>query len=231
MVDLSAVMQSGKRVIGLVRRYALSRDFHQTLGLLALLLILRSSVFGNYLVPTGSMNPTIMEGDRIFANKLAYGLKLPFGKSHQIVWSSPARGDIIAFVPPHDGKTEYTKRVIGLPGDIITIDNHKLFINGQRIPQKFLSEKDGMRLFEEELSGRRHIIQVAPGRASGLKKFTVKVPAGQYFVMGDNRDNSFDSRFWGTVPFGNIDARLGFRWIHVEPGSYIPSPEIPRFIR
>jgi signal peptidase I len=230
-MNLSEAAEIGKRMTGRIRRYAGSGDFYQTLGLLALLLILRSSVFGNYLVPTGSMNPTIMEGDRIFANKLAYGLKLPFTKSHQLAWSAPARGDIIAFVPPHDPETEYTKRVIGLPGDTVTIDNHELFINGQKVPQRFLSEKDGMSLFEEDLSGRRHVIQLAPRRASGLKKFTVKVPAGHYFVMGDNRDNSFDSRFWGTVPSGNIDARLGFRWIHVEPGSYIPSPEIPRFIR
>ena len=207
------------------------KDVYQTAGLVIIVLFLRSSVFGNYHVPTGSMNPVITEGDRIFANKLAYGFKLPFQKEPLLTWARPERGDIVAFIPPHDSSVEYTKRVIGVPGDRISVTAGSLYINGHRVPRKLVREEGGFVFYEEELFDRKYVIRMMKDRRFDSRTCSVTVPDGYYFVMGDNRDNSYDSRYWGFVPFENIDARLGVCWLHVNPGSLVPSPELPKIIR
>ena len=159
-------------------------------------------------VPTGSMQPTILIGDRIFVNKLAYDLKIPFTTYHLAKWSDPKLGDIVVFFSPEDGK-RLVKRVIGTPGDIITMKDNRLFINGTfveynqmqpKMVSQFDSElKNSHIFFTEQLIEKRHAVMFSPSRPSLTSFGPVTIPKGKYFMMGDNRDNSTDSRFFGFV--------------------------------
>ena len=179
--------------------------------LLIVLLIgfsIRSSLADWNDVPSGSMRPTILEGDRIFVNKLAYDLKVPFTTWHLAEWSNPQRGDIVVFFSPHDGK-RLVKRVIGLPGDTIELRNNQLVINGtsveyQPIADELLrdipaAERTDRVFASEQLPGQTHAVGGYPAAPAPRTFAPIRVPEGQYFMMGDNRDDSFDSRFWGTV--------------------------------
>ncbi len=167
-------------------------------------------------VPTGSMKPTILEGDRVFVNKLAYDLKVPFTTWHIADWGNPQRGDIVVFFSPKDGQ-RLVKRVIGLPGDTVELRNEQLIINGQ--PVEYAPADPGMAaqlsgierergvFATEELPGTPHAVMAING-VSAMRTFgPVQVPPGRYFMMGDNRDNSFDSRYFGTVARGQIVGR------------------------
>ncbi len=162
-------------------------------------------------VPTGSMKPTIQEGDRVVVNKLAYDLKIPFTTKHIAEWATPRRGDVVVFFSPVDG-IRLVKRVIGLPGDLIGMKDNRVFINGVEVPRSPMllhnDERDGVTLIgDETLTGHRHQMMVTPAQPS-LKTFDpVQVPAGHYFVMGDNRDNSNDSRFIGFIERRRIVGR------------------------
>ncbi len=186
--------------------------------IIALLLAtsIKSAIADWNIVPTGSMKPTIVEGDRIFVNKLAYDLKIPYTTWHLSTWDDPDRGDIVVFYSPVDG-TRLVKRVVGLPGDLIAMRNNRLFINGQAIEYEFLNqssidaiapERDSRQLFfNENLSGRNHPVLISPYRPS-LRSFgSITVPDGHYFMMGDNRDNSADSRYFGFVGRKQIVGR------------------------
>lgn len=159
-------------------------------------------------VPSGSMRPTIIEGDRILINKLAYDLKVPFTRWHLAEWSHPQRGDIVVFFSPHDGK-RLVKRVIGLPGDTVELRNNQLVLNGTPVAYQPLSaellsdipadERAGHVFAQENLPGQQHSVGGFPAAPAPRTFAPLTVPAGEYFMMGDNRDDSFDSRFWGTV--------------------------------
>lgn len=176
---------------------------------------LRSAVADWNDVPSQSMEPTILIGDRIFVNKLAYDLKVPFTTWHLATWGGPARGDVVVFyAPPPDGK-RMVKRVVGLPGDTIEMQRNRLFINGQPVSYQPLSTSidetqlaDPMpRVIENEQLGKSlHPVMRQPQRSARRDYGPLAVPAGQYFVMGDNRDNSGDSRYFGFV---NRDAIVG----------------------
>jgi len=154
------------------------------------------------------MEPTILIGDRVFVNKLAYDLKLPYTTTHLAKWADPKRGDIVVFYSPEDG-TRLIKRVVGIPGDTVGMHNNKLFINGQFVQydtmpddvskQIDLSSHENHFLLTEYLKGKKHALMLLPDQAS-LNSFTpVTVPQGRFFMLGDNRDNSADSRYFGFV--------------------------------
>jgi signal peptidase I len=159
-------------------------------------------------VPTGSMKPTILEGDRVFVNKLAYDLKVPFTTRHLAQWSNPQRGDIVVFFSPHDGQ-RLVKRVIGLPGDTIELRDNGLVLNGKPLAYQAIAE-DRVRdlavtdrassVFAiEQLMGHPHAVAAIPAMPA-LRDFgPYPVPEGCCFMMGDNRDNSLDSRYFGAV--------------------------------
>ncbi|MBI2215123.1 MAG: signal peptidase I [Acidobacteria bacterium] len=160
-------------------------------------------------VPTGSMKPTILEGDRVFVNKMAYDLRFPFTLWRLAEWDNPKRGDIVVFFSPHDGK-RLVKRVVGVPGDTLEMRVGRLHVNG--VPAKYdaidesvkqqygLRDPDRYIFFKESVDDVvTHPILIAPDQLSVRNFGPVTVPAGKYFMMGDNRDESFDSRYFGFV--------------------------------
>jgi len=182
--------------------------------LLVLLLVLssfRSAVADWNDVPTGSMKPTILEGDRVFVNKVAYDLKFPFTTWRLAEWANPRRGDIVVLLSPEDGR-RLIKRVIGLPGDELVLRSNHLFVNGQPAEYEPIDKSIASRIDPkedpfprkmawEEIGKERHPVMVTPALHSRRGDFgPILVPKGQYFMMGDNRDESRDSRVIGFVP-------------------------------
>jgi len=167
-------------------------------------------------VPTGSMKPTIVEGDRIFVNKLAYDLKIPYTTFHITEWANPQQGEIVVFYSPEDGK-RLVKRIIGLPGDTIAMRDSRLYINGAILEyeqfdrdkaERFLiSNEYTQKIFIENLNGRKHPVMIIPHDRDLSSFGPVTVPEGMYFMMGDNRYNSADSRYFGFVERDNIVGR------------------------
>ena len=186
------------------------------------LICIRSSVFASYRVPTGSMNPTILEGEFFFANKLAYRLKLPFTKTTLVDWKTPGRGDVIVFKYPPDESEDYTKRVIGVPGDVIEIIDKGVYVNGTLVGKRFTGMSGELLVFEEDLFGTHYSVHNAPRKAPFDTMHRLRVPEGHLFVMGDNRDNSLDSRAWGFVPLENVEGKMIVRWFSIDPDSHIP---------
>jgi signal peptidase I len=189
-------------------RHWWQQEIRPLLILALVLFSIRSSLADWNDVPSGSMQPTILVGDRIFVNKLAYDLKLPFTTWHLAEWANPRRGDIVVFFSPHDG-TRLVKRVVGLPGDTVELRNEQLLINGTPVDYTPLSaelsdqlptaERPGSEFATEKLPGHDHVVMARPSLPAKRTFGPVAVPADSYFMMGDNRDNSFDSRYFGTV--------------------------------
>ncbi len=171
----------------------------------------KSSVADWNIVPSGSMKPTIVEGDRIFVDKLAYDLKVPLTTWHIAQWSNPKRGDIVVFYSPEDG-TRLVKRVVGLPGDRISMQDNMLYINGKPLHyetphQAGKTGNSGRFSIEETLGTKKHPIFITPSYPSIRSFAPITIPKGKYFMMGDNRDNSADSRYFGFVKRANIVGR------------------------
>lgn len=228
-----------KETINKIRTYIRSKDFISNIIFIMVLIFLRMTVLGNYAVPTGSMNPTILEGDKFFANKLAYSFGFKFNffniiiKKDIIRWSTPKRGDIIAFMYPKDERVDYTKRVVGVAGDRIIVIDKNLYVNGKELSLRPLTEEDFKKykvenldsylFFEEDLNGVKHVVQhsILPSDPQLQNTSEVTVPEGYVFAMGDNRDNSSDSRVWGLLPIENITGKLILRWYSNEPGQLL----------
>ena len=210
-----------------------------TAGLFPVILIvfmLRSFVVEPFKIPSGSMIPTLLVGDLILVNKFTYGLRLPVVNT-QVTQGSPIqRGDVVVFRYPPKPSVDYIKRVVGLPGDEVSYLNKRLTINGQEVPQAAVSDffdessMEYFKQFNEQLGDVHHDIIVDTRRAAfignpdqfpyrdqcrySIEGVTCKVPEGHYFMMGDNRDNSLDSRYWGFVPNGNIVGKAFFVWMN-----------------
>ena len=209
------------------------RWWHQNIRpLLILALVMfsaRSSLADWNVVPSGSMQPTILVGDRVLVNKLAYDLKVPFTTWHIAQWSNPRRGDIVVFFSPKDG-TRLIKRVIGLPGDTVELRNDRLLINGQpmdyttlepQIPGQLSGPERARGIFAtEQLPLHAHAVMAINGIPAMRSFGPVHVPDGHYFMMGDNRDNSFDSRYFGTVDRGQIVGRATSVVLSLDKSNY-----------
>ncbi|MFM1923018.1 MAG: signal peptidase [Pseudomonadota bacterium] len=210
-----------------------------TAGLFPVLLVvfvLRSFVVEPFRIPSGSMVPTLHVGDLILVNKFTYGLRLPVWNLELVPNQQPERGDVVVFRYPPQPELDYIKRVVGLPGDTVTYRNKSLTINGQAVgktAQGQYLDKNSMRysnLFVEQLGTRQHqVLNDAdrPAFVAGVDRFaqrdqcqyfadgvSCKVPANHYFVMGDNRDNSLDSRYWGFVPREYMVGQAFFVWMN-----------------
>lgn len=203
----------------------LSRSFFP---IILIVLLVRSFVVEPFRIPSGSMMPTLLVGDFILVNKFAYGVRLPVLNSKIIDTGEPHRGDIIVFRYPENPRVDYIKRVIGVPGDHIAYRNKVLYVNGQQATQRYLSTyigegggkvMTGARRLQENLLGVEHDILVMPGRNVFGGDFEFVVPEGQYFAMGDNRDNSRDSRAWGTVPEKNLVGKAFLIWMSWDWGK------------
>ena len=190
---------------------------------------IRSSLADWNVVPSGSMEPTILVGDRVLVNKLAYDLKVPFTTRHIAEWSDPQRGDIVVFFSPKDG-TRMVKRVIGLPGDTVELRNNRLVINGQtvdytsfepKIPEQLSPPERAHSIFAtEQLPAHSHAVMSLNGVPAMRTFGPVHVSADHYFMMGDNRDNSFDSRYFGTVARSQIVGRTTSVVLSLDKSNY-----------
>jgi len=212
------------------------------LPVILIVFLLRSFVVEPFRIPSGSMIPTLLIGDFILVNKFTYGIRLPIVNRKIVALNEPQRGDVMVFRYPEDPSVDYIKRVIGLPGDSVSYVNKRLAINGKALELK----PDGEYLHRratyakqhiETVNGHRHRILVeddAPAAVPFAKQFPFRekctynnqgfacaVPPGHYFMMGDNRDNSADSRVWGFVPDENIVGKAFFIWFNFsEPSRF-----------
>jgi signal peptidase I len=214
---------------GVFREY-----FESLLAALLIALLLRTFVIAAYKIPTGSMIPTLKIGDCIFAYKLPYGVRLPFTKKSLIEPKLPNRGDVIVFRYPEDETISFIKRVVGLPGDKIEIKKKKLFINDQMVRSepvvgdeiKDIPNKDLYLVQREMIEGNSHLVMFR--RGDDNDDFGPEmVPSGEIFVLGDNRDSSDDSRFWGSVPLDNLEGRAFLIWASFNWDSKLTGPHSP----
>ncbi len=190
---------------------------------LLIVLVLRSFLAEPFQIPSGSMIPTLEIGDFIVVNKFAYGIRLPVVGTKIIEVDDPENGDVMVFIPPH--KDEYfIKRVIGIPGDRVRYEDKRLYINDVEQPREFVARipptSPRYVLFNESVGGAGHMIRNSVRTGSADEEWTV--PEGHYFVMGDNRDESADSRSWGFVPDENIVGKAFAIWMHKDPGLNLP---------
>lgn len=205
--------------------------------------VVRSFLFEPFTIPSSSMRPGLIPGDFILVNRFAYGVRVPVSNQVMIDTGKPARGDVMVFHYPPEPTKDFIKRVVGLPGDEVLYKNKQLFINNKEIPQEWVGDaeypRDGQFLpvpvkqFKETLGNATHLMQQVEGASSvnhlGVQQFPhrencsyalddswfkCKVPAGQYFMMGDNRDDSSDGRYWGFVPDENIVGKAVVIWFN-----------------
>ena len=193
-----------------------------------LIFILRTFVYEPYQIPSGSMIPGLKVGDFILVNKHSYGLKVNRIGDAFALSADPEYGDVVVFIPPHVN-VPYIKRLIGKPGDTIGYLNKKIYVNGKAIQQEFISSTEEEIFLKETLGSADRIIRIVGGSASYPEEFIV--PANHYFVMGDNRDNSSDSRYWGFVPRENFMGTGELIWMTWECWTCIPSFERAGFIQ
>ncbi|MEN9724430.1 MAG: signal peptidase [Pseudomonadota bacterium] len=204
---------------------------------LLLVLMIRSSIIEAFKIPSGSMIPTLLVGDHIFVNKFAYGLKLPLSDWFAdkpitlIDRAPPKRGDVIVFIYPKDESLHYIKRVVAVPGDTIEVRDKVVYINGNPIPHEPLSETERQKVlekldpskydfasleaFQEHFDGGNPVVLTDKANFTTQSFGPRTVPADHVFVMGDNRDFSNDSRFWGFVPYKNVKGKAVVIWLSI----------------
>ena len=210
--------------------FSLPKWLNEYLGsffpVLLVVFVLRSFIAEPFRIPSGSMLPTLHIGDFILVNKFSYGIRLPVLNKKVIDISDPTRGDVVVFRYPKDEATNFIKRLIGVPGDKIQYRQKRLTINGEEVDLEELGEFSGLEagepgllaeMLDESIDGRTHKILWDEGGNNAVFEFTV--PEGQYFVMGDNRDHSNDSRYWGFVEDRLLVGKAFFIWFNYNKGS------------
>ena len=193
--------------------------------LLLLVLLVRTFVYEPFRIPSISMMPTLLVGDFILVNKWAYGLRLPLTNTKIVNIGEPKRGDVVVFRHPIQQNENWIKRIIGLPGDRVEYKNHRLTLNGKLISSRELNsfsgvgqgaEMTGASLKTETLTPQEHAVLEVDDPVSALKDGVWVVPKGQYFVMGDNRDRSADSRYWGFLPEKDLRGSASIIWMNFD---------------
>lgn len=199
-----------------VRLLRFWRNWRGTLAFVFLIIVFRSAVADWYEVPTGSMQPTVLIGDRVFVNRLSYDIRLPFTDIVLESHDAPERGDVVVFFSPENGE-RLLKRVIGLPGDTVQIHNDVLFINNEPLSYERSGEFKGAVIQDKLVLDAEQYAEALPGRVHSVLRIPeislprnfgpMTVPDGEYFMLGDNRNNSRDSRYFGSVPRDLIVGR------------------------
>jgi len=218
MKKLAASGGQGNIVIDTVVEY--SRSFFPVL---LFVLVVRSFIFEPFRIPSGSMMPTLVNGDYIFVKKYSYGLRWPVIEKKFFATGDPQRGDVVVFRLPSNTSINYIKRVVGLPGDVIVYDNARLTINGELMP---LAEYSDLQtdvkgfFYKESLDERnhaiRHSVEIVNDALIKPRLRVFEVPEGHYFMMGDNRDNSQDSRYIGPIPETHLVGEAVRIWMHMD---------------
>lgn len=185
---------------------------------LLIVFLLRGFIVEPFRIPSGSMLPSLYIGDFILVNKFAYGVKIPVLNKTVVDLEDPERGDVVVFRYPRDPNLDYIKRIVGLPGDKIAYYNKVLYVNSKPVARDFVGQYAGpgqtfANEYVEKLEGAEHAMLLLPARPNNIEGEYV-VPDGMYFVMGDNRDNSNDSRVWGPVPKENLVGKAFMIWMH-----------------
>ncbi|MCL2913404.1 signal peptidase I [Shewanella corallii] len=247
----------------MLRESTVVETAHSVFPVIAFVMVLRSFIYEPFQIPSGSMMPTLLVGDFILVEKFSYGLRDPVWRSKLVETGEPERGDVAVFKYPEDPKVDYIKRVVGLPADKVIYRNKQLWIQpkceagsdctGPQLVERaevnrgeFVQDGIPLLRYKEQLGDVTHDILINPAR-SEMKQFFYRqgdlpagewiVPEGQYFVLGDNRDNSRDSRFWGFVPEANLVGKAVAIWISFEfdrqPSDLLPTwiPSGVRFNR
>lgn len=229
LIDILFWRKHRKSTVGKVK-YPLIVDYARSFfPILLIVLIIRSFIVQPFRVPTGSLEPTILPGDFILVNQFAYGLHFPVFNWEILPLGKPKRGDIVVFHWPVNSQRDFVKRVVGLPGDHISYINKILYINGKAAKQKFIgyaSDSNSptgpswtVKVMQENLFGIKHNIYLCVNNNSHCPIAMVQnyhdliVPPGEYFMMGDNRDNSDDSRYWGFVPEKDLVGKAFLIWL------------------
>lgn len=191
-------------------------------------IIVRSFIFEPFKIPTSSMVPTLQIGDHIFVSKYNYGLSLPFTRFLFLQWSGPERGDVIVFLFPKDESVHYIKRVLGVPGDKIQFRGKEILVNGEVVPKEKVEDaaelervSDGsedVEVYRETIGGTDHYVRYSTKKHHQLLRIEQEevVPEGHYYVVGDNRDESYDSRSWGLVPRNYIKGKAQAVWLSLD---------------
>ena len=231
-------IQTGMRKSALKQKcsHFLRHEAKPLLMLTLTMLAMRSAIADWNDVPTGSMKPTIIEGDRVFVNKLAYDLKVPFTTWHLAEWDNPKRAEIVVFFSPAD-EVRLVKRVVGVPGDRIELVDDHLLVNGEAarydplpvetINEIPVAEQPSHQFATETVANRPHPVMATPALKARRSFGPITVPDGHYFMMGDNRDNSFDSRYYGCVERRRIVGRASAVVISLDHADYY----LPRWHR
>lgn len=218
----AAANQGMEEVVGEPALVEYAKSFFPVLFIV---LVLRSFLYEPFQIPSGSMLPTLQIGDFILVNKYHYGLRLPVVGTKVMANNDPERGDVMVFKFPENNKINYIKRVVGLPGDRIRYQNKQLFVNGEPMAQTLVAElppgRPQIQLMQERLGEVEHAIYKNKVADVGAGEWVV--PQGHYFLMGDNRDNSNDSRFWGFVSDELVVGKAVVVWMHWDKFWSIPS--------
>ena len=233
--DLGSVLLIGSIIclviyfIGIIRKNALLKTTGRGWFIpVFLIFVLRTFAYEPYQIPSGSMIPGLKVGDFILVNKHSYGLKINRVGNAFALSEDPDYGDVVVFIPPHVN-VPYIKRLIGKPGDTIGYLNKKIYVNGKPIDQELISTSAEETLLKETFKNSERIIRIVGGSASYPEEF--EVPKNHYFVMGDNRDNSSDSRYFGFVPRENFMGTGQLIWMTWECWTCLPSFERAGFIK